>query len=195
MDNYSHTNNFFGYIPRKIDSNSGSCLCDHCSTRLRKHDGYLNVYAYQFKSPHDELTNTQIDQALENNGIVPNFDYDHGYGQAFFAKILPEKKPFGQYEYKKQTRGGTVNINPYRLSNDVCEGACCAGDCREYGDALERYLKCREQCEKQGKEFVMQKCGPAPMNPALNGCRKNWTSKSASSPYNPILSRFPNGNK
>jgi hypothetical protein len=154
---------------------NAKCLCDFCNTRLRKHDGYLNVYSYQFVGPLDDLSDKEKDDAIQNNGIVPNRDYDSGYGIAFHGKLLPPKRPFGKFERPVTNKSGmTTMLNPYRQSTDVCERYCCADDCREYGDALERYLECRERCPKQSLHSVTKMCGMPPINPGLNGCKKNW---------------------
>lgn len=144
-----------------------------CPSRLRKRDEYespytenqkskyetegLSVYAYQFLGQHDGLSNEQKDAAIVNRGIVP--DSERLYGQAFHGKILPPSKRFGPFEY--QQPNGTY-VNPFRYSNDVCFGI---GDCREYADKLERYMKCREQNMKQGIEHVTKVCGPPPKAP------------------------------
>jgi hypothetical protein len=177
-------NTFFGFIPRQTGNSlkdSGQCLCDWCSTRLRKHDGYLNVISHQFVGPLDNLTNAQKDEAIANHGMISGMDYDAGYGQAFHGKLLPNKRPFGRFNHPMSdpcsggsNPAGCRHVNAYRESTQVCErGGCCADDCREYGDALERYLECREKCPKQDIGTVTQMCGPPPINPALNGCKKN----------------------
>jgi len=181
MDNL-HNNTFFGSIPRKIGhslKDTGSCLCDWCSTKLRKHDDYLNVYAYQFTGPLDDLSNNQKDDAIQNHGIVSGINYNVGYGQAFHGKVLPNNRPFGKFNHpisdSCNNADGCRYVNAYRESTQVCEmRGCCSDDCREYGDALERYLQCREKCPKQDLATVERVCGPMPINPAQNNCRKNW---------------------
>lgn len=178
-------NTFFGSTPRKVShslKDSGACLCDWCSTRLRKHDGYLNVYAYQFTGPLDDLSNEQKDEAISNHGIVSGLNYDASYGQAFHGKILPHSRPFGKFNHPMSdscngSECARSYVNPYQQSTQVCElGGCISGDCREYGDALERYLECREKCPKQDIASVTKMCGPPPINPAVNSCKRNWTS-------------------
>jgi hypothetical protein len=162
-------NTFFGFIPRKVGNSlkdSGACLCDWCSTRLRKHDGYLNVYSYQFTGPLDDLSNDQKDEAIQNHGMVSGMNYEAGYGKAFHGKILPYTKPHGKFNYPMSDG----YINAYRQSTQVCErSGCCADDCREYGDALERYLECREKCPKQDIASVTRICGPLP---TYNKCKR-----------------------
>lgn len=132
-----------------------------CPSRLRKRDEYQSsdnssIYAYQFMGQFDELTNEQKDKAILNKGIL---NENSMYGQAFHGKILPPSKRFGPFEY--QMSNGTY-VNPYRYSNDVCFGI---GECREYADQLERYMKCREQCDRQGIDNIRKKCGPPPQPP------------------------------
>lgn len=179
-------NTFFGFLPRKVGhSDSSECLCDYCSTRLRKHDGYLNVYSYQFTGPLDDLTNDQKDEAIQNHGIVSGQNYDAGYGKPFHGKVLPPSRPYGKFNhpmkdkcFKAGGNNGCRYVNAYRQSTQTCELGCCADDCREYGDAMERYLECREKCPRQDINSVNQMCGPMPINPATNGCKKNWKNKS-----------------
>ncbi len=142
-------------------------MCDFCQTRLRKHDGYLNVYAYQFKGPIDEMSNAEKDYAISNHGQLPGAKY--GYSHAFYGKLLPDKKP-----------GRSINM--YELANSTCEPGCFTGDCREYADAMERYFQCREKCPKQDVESVTRVCGKMPINPMHNSGRKNWTHGGAK-PY------------
>ena len=178
-------NTFFGFVPKKVGNSlkhPGKCLCNWCNTRLRKHDGYLDVYAYQFTGPLDDLSNQQKDEAIKNHGMVSNKNYDVGYGQAFHGKILPNNRPFGKFNHPMSdpcsggsNSNGCRNVNAYRESTQVCErGGCYMDDCREYGDALERYLECREKCSRQDIDTVNRECGPMPINPAINGCKKNW---------------------
>lgn len=183
----------FGVIPRKVYTSNTSnasnanatsntseafdCLCDWRSSKLRKHDGYLNVMAYQFLNPLDDLTNEQKDFAIANHGSVPSRTPE--YASAFHGKILPPKRPFGKFEHPVNNK----RINAYRQSTQICErGPCCADDCREYGDALERYLECRERCPKQDMKSVTAMCGPPPINPAENNCKKNWVQSYSSKP-------------
>lgn len=190
-------NTFFGFIPRKVGNpskDSSSCLCDWCNTRLRKHDGYINVISHQFIGPLDDLTNEQKDEAIQNHGIVRGMDYDSGYGKPFHGKLLPNKRPFGKFNHPMSDLcsgsgdGGCRYVNAYRESTQLCERGCCADDCREYGDALERYLECREKCPKQDMETVNRICGPAPINPAKNGCKKNWINHRQLGGWSPDLS-------
>ena len=173
-------NVFFGPLHRMV--NSPACVCEYCNTRLRKHDGYLNVFAYQFKGPIDELSNEEKDYAMNNHGQLPGRT-DYGYSGAFYGRILPPKKPFGKYEHNMNpSNPEKMYRNMYAYSNDACEAGCFTGDCREYADAMERYFQCREKCPKQDMETVTRICGRMPINPVKNGCKKNWTPNNPS-PY------------
>lgn len=172
--NEYNPNNPYSLIPRRVGSphsDSADCMCDYCSTRLRKHDGYVNVYSYQFMSPLGYMTNDQKDEALANHGMIRG--EDPLYGQAFHGKVLPPRNPFGKHKHLMDTGGaiGPQYINPYRVSTAMCEGVCCSDVCREYGDALERYMQCKEKCPSQSPAAVLKHCGPPPVNPAKNNCK------------------------